>query len=134
MNRRRLLIALLGGAAAVRPQEAPRSVRGRLEQRDGRPALLVDGGRTVTPTGDAQTEGVLRDSRLSGADFELIGRYTAPAVFAVDPIHTRALFVHKDGKRLYVTYWCEVCAIRTYSPGVCWCCQEETALDLRESL
>lgn len=127
-------MALLGGTGFVRGQESARSIRGRLEQRDGRPALLVEGGRAVTPTGDAQTEGVLRDPRLNSSEFELIGRFTAPAVFAVDPIHTRALFVHKDGKRLYVTYWCEVCAIRTYSPGICWCCQEETALDLRESL
>jgi hypothetical protein len=31
-----------------------------------------------------------------------------------------------------VTYWCEVCAIRTYTPGECMCCQENTELDLRD--
>ena len=25
-----------------------------------------------------------------------------------------------------------VCSIRTYTPGICYCCQDETALDLRE--
>jgi hypothetical protein len=31
-----------------------------------------------------------------------------------------------------VTYWCAVCAIRTFTPGICWCCREETELDLLE--
>jgi hypothetical protein len=31
-----------------------------------------------------------------------------------------------------ITYWCDVCSIRTYTPGKCWCCQQETTLDLRD--
>ena len=31
-----------------------------------------------------------------------------------------------------VTYWCEVCAIRSYTPGLCVCCRDETTLDLRD--
>ena len=70
---------------------------------------------------------------LSGMELELIGKFSAPDLFTVDPIHTRAMFVHKNGKRYLITYWCELCAIRTYTPGKCWCCQQETQLDLRES-
>ena len=33
-----------------------------------------------------------------------------------------------------VSYWCEVCSIRTFTPGVCMCCQDETAVDLKERL
>jgi hypothetical protein len=83
--------------------------------------------------GDDPTMGVLRDKRLDGVDLEAIGHFESPDRFEVDGIHTRALFVHKDGKRLMITYWCDVCYIRTYTPGVCWCCQKYTDLDLRES-
>ena len=108
-------------------------MRGLLaESADAKPALKLPDGKLVGTEGDAPTLGVLRDKRLRGAEMELLGRFDARGAFIVDPIHTRSIFVHKDGKRLMVTYWCDVCAIRTYSPGICWCCQEETVLDLRE--
>jgi hypothetical protein len=72
---------------------------------------------------------VLKDARLAGSDFEVVGQAEG-GQFTIGPIHTRALFTYRDGKRLMVTYWCETCAIRTYTPGLCWCCREETALDL----
>ena len=56
----------------------------------------------------------------------------ANGVFEINPIYLAALYAYKDGARKRVTYWCDVCAIRTYSPGPCWCCREETALDLRD--
>lgn len=94
--------------------------------------MTLDGGRTVRLTGDEATLGVLRDARLKNADFEAAGRFTGANEFAVDLIHTRSLFAYVNGRRLMVTYWCDVCYIRTFTPGVCWCCQEDTALDLRE--
>ena len=86
----------------------------------------------ISLSGDADTVGVLNDARLEGVEFEINGKSEAPDRFTVNPIHTRAMFVHKGGKRLLVTYWCDVCAIRTYTPGICWCCREDTALDLQE--
>ena len=65
------------------------------------------------------------------SDFEIVGAVQGDTV-TIRPIHTPSLFVYKDGKRLRVTYWCDVCAIRTYTPGICWCCREETELDLRD--
>ena len=109
------------------------SVRGELIQSpDGKPTLKTRDGRLISLAGDADTTGVLKDKRLAGADFEVVGRFTAPDAFTVDPIHLRALFVHKNGKKLMITYWCEKCSIRTYTPGICWCCQEDTELDPRE--
>lgn len=101
---------------------------------DGRPALRTSDGRLIYLDGDKPTLGVLHDARLQGTQFEAVGRFTAPDRFEVLPIYKRAMFVHRDGKRLMVTYWCDVCGIRSYTPGPCWCCQQETQLDLREKL
>jgi hypothetical protein len=130
---RRLLIPTLVLACRLQSQPATVSLRGRLEAAgDGAPALAVPARGLVPLTGDRPTVGVLRDRRLAGADLEVIGRFVDQRVFQIDPIHLRALFVHRGGQRLYVTYWCELCSIRTYTPGICWCCQQDTALDLRE--
>ena len=121
--------AVLSGFGAV-PGLA---LRGKLVQTDGQtPAIETSRGKRVQLHGDEPTMGVVADKRLAGADLEAVGHFNLPGLFEIDPIHTRALFVHKDGKKLYVTYWCEVCYIRTYTPGVCWCCQKYTDLDLRE--
>lgn len=120
--------------SAANGEENPVSLRGKLDQRQGQPPVLtMAGGRTVTLEGDDQTTGVLRDPRVNGMDFEVIGSQVGDT-FRILPIHKRAMFVHQNGKRLFVTYWCAVCAIRTYTPGVCLCCQDQTALDLREKL
>lgn len=119
------VVAFSFGVIARAQGAAP--IRGMLKV----PATLQsDSGETVRLNGDEPTLGVLQDKRLEGADLELMGKQTAPGQFTVDPIHTRALFVHKDGKKLLVTYWCDVCYIRTYTPGRCWCCQDDTTLDL----
>jgi hypothetical protein len=131
MTRRYLLLSAVP-LAALRGQDKERA-RGRLIQESGlAPALLVSSGTTIQLAGDEASLAVLRDSRLKDADFEVVGQATAPNRFAVDPIHERALFVYRGGKRLVVTYWCEICSIRTYSPGQCVCCQEDTQLDLRD--
>jgi hypothetical protein len=110
-------------------------VRGKLTQKDGQPSVLTTPeGKSVPLEGDDQTTGVLRDARLKDLEFEAIGHYTPNGTLRILPIHKRAMYVHKDGKRMFVTYWCAVCAIRTYTPGICWCCQDDTALDLREKL
>lgn len=83
----------------------------------------------VSLDGDEPTLKVLHDARLKGADVEVLGHYRDPTHFDVDHIHTRSLFVYQGGKRKMVTYWCDVCYIRTYSPGKCWCCQKDTDLD-----
>lgn len=130
MNRRSFIPAL---AITARLFAVARdtTLRGKLIQ----PAVfLTTEGRRIHLAGDAATEGVIKDARVVGKEFEIIGTFKSPGEFEVGPIHTRSMFVLNNGKRLFVTYWCEVCSIRTYTPGKCWCCQENTELDLRENL
>ncbi len=87
-------------------------------------------GRMVRVTGDEPTEKILHDARLSGRVFEAKGHATGADSFAIDPIETRPMVVMDGAKRFRVTYYCDVCSIRTYSPGPCMCCQAETRLDL----
>jgi hypothetical protein len=120
------------GLAATSPSAAE-SVKGKLKQaKDGPAVLQADNGKTITLSGDEDTQKVLHDPRLNGASLEAIGHFTAPDQFAVEPIFEKNLFVLKNGKRLRITYWCDVCSIRTYAPGVCVCCQKWTDLDLQD--
>jgi hypothetical protein len=134
MHRRRfVLLFALAGSALLRAVETSTGLRGKLKA--GQPAVLqTDPAKSIFLTGDEATKGVLGDQRLDGTDFEVLGRFSDPTHFDVDKIHTRSLFVHKGDKRLMVTYWCDVCYIRTYTPGICWCCQKYTDLDLRETI
>jgi len=110
------------------------SLRGTLVRSSGnQPALELSDHKQVSLEGDEPTVGVLNDKRLWGTDFEVVGHFNSPGRFEVDPIHTRAMFVHKEGKRLTISYWCEVCYIRTYTPGTCVCCQKYTDLDLKDA-
>ncbi len=109
------------------------SLRGRLARRQDKvPALRGPDGRLITLEGDPDTTAVLGDDRLAGLDFEVEGQVLAADRFRVGPFHTRSIWVHRDGSKLAVSYWCEVCSIRTYTPGLCMCCRDETALELRE--
>lgn len=128
-----LTTVLVAAAGVLSAAPASVSLRGKLIQTDGKPQLESGGKIVFLDAADEPVAGVLHDPRLAGSDFEVRGHFSSPGRFLVDPIHTRPVFVHKGGKRLYVTYWCEVCAIRTYTPGKCWCCQKDTDVDLRET-
>ena len=132
MRRRQLLAGLLF-LPALSAADSATTLKGKLVKRPGnQPALHTSDGTLIALDGDEDTLGVLNDARLADAEFEVKGTSKAPGQFTIGPIHTRAMFVHKGGKRLMVTYWCDVCAIRTYTPGICWCCREDTELDLRD--
>jgi hypothetical protein len=121
-------------AMCVQAAETVRGLRGKLSP-GAKPRLIAETG-PVALTGDVGTLLVLADERLKGLDFEAVGEAAAgePDVFRVGPLHKRSMFVHRNGQRLMITYWCEVCSIRTFTPGVCMCCQDETAVDLKEKL
>jgi hypothetical protein len=124
----RFFLAASCFAAAATP-----SVRGKLTRsRDNKVALETADHKLIALDGDGPTVGVLDDQRLWGSDFEALGHFNTPDHFEIDGIHNRAMFVHRDGQRLMITYWCDVCYIRTYTPGICVCCQKYTDLDLRE--
>ena len=109
--------------------EGSKTVRGRFKTGG---TLLMPKRKPIQMTGDDPTKLVLNDVRLDGADFEALGEFAASGEFKIDPIHLRSMWVYKDNQRLMVSYWCDICYIRTYSPGICWCCQEYTKLDLKD--
>jgi hypothetical protein len=127
VNRRRLFATILS-SLSVWAQTAAATFRGKL--RAGQ--LLETASGPIRLTGDEPTLGVLNDPRVIGLELEVIGQSRAADALEIDPIHKKAMYALKDGKRLFVTYWCDICSIRTYTPGQCWCCQEQTELDLRE--
>jgi hypothetical protein len=109
------------------------TVRGKLIVEEGKPtAIETSEGRRIQVDGDNPTHKVLNDGRLNGFQVQARGHFTTPGQFAVDPIHTHAFMVNRDGHLKMVTYWCDVCSIRAYTPGPCVCCQQETTLDLRD--
>ena len=114
--------------AALLAADHSEAVRGKLTEQ----GIRLSDGRTIVISGDEDTMGVLHDPRLVGSDFEVMGKSSGPGQFQADPIQDHALFVYRNGKRLRVTYWCDVCAIRTYTPGLCWCCREDTVLDPKD--
>ena len=127
------VVLLVRRGLAATTQAATGSVKGKLIQHQDAPVVLqTDDGKTITLSGDEDTQKVLHDPRLSGVTLEAMGHFTAQDQFAVEPIFEKNMFVLKDGKRLRITYWCDVCSIRTYTPGVCVCCQKWTDLDLRD--
>src|SRR5260370_18451878 len=90
------------------------SLRGKLvRSADDKPALQTSENKPVYLKGDEPTVGVLNDKRLWGTDFEVVGHFNSPGHFEIDPIHTRAMFVPKDGKRLTIPSWCAVSYIPT---------------------
>lgn len=99
---------------------------------------LKSGATLATSQGDVQvvcdpnSDAVLHDGRLIGMGLELRGRLMDKGHFQLGDFHLKPLRVVKDGAKKEVTYWCAVCSIRTYTPGKCLCCQEETELDLRD--
>jgi hypothetical protein len=106
-------------------------LRGKLSVREGKPATLetVD-HQIVTLLGDDTTGKLLGDSRLSGFEVEARGHFVSPGRFQIDPSHTHSLMVRQDGHLKLISYWCDICSIRAYTPGPCVCCQRETTVDL----
>lgn len=117
-------------AADVHPNTV--TLRGKLQVTVSGASIETADRRHVALDGDSQTQKLLHDTRLNGFTVEAKGHYTAPDRFLIDPIHTRALLVRKDGALKMITYWCDVCSIRSFTPGPCVCCQKETTLDLRD--
>jgi hypothetical protein len=125
-----LALAVSIGAAASPPAD---TLRGRLAIAAGRaPALVTAEGKEVKLDGDAETRKILDDPRLDGFEVDAMGHFTAPGSFLIDPIHTRAIMVRRDGKLKLITYYCDLCNIRAWVPGPCACCQRETTLELRD--
>ena len=138
-----ILSALALGCLAETPKSSPPAaqasthssvkVRGKLTQRAGQPpAIETPDHKLVTLDGDEAALKVLNDKRLNGTELEASGHFTSADHFQVDPNHARTVLARKDGKIKMISYWCDVCSIRSYEPGPCWCCQAETVLQLKD--
>ena len=131
-----LLFAVAASCLAADAPQAPaktETLHGKLVQRAGQPpALQTADHKLIALSGDEPTTKILNDKRLAGFDLQIKGHLTGPEKFLIDPVHTRSLLVNKNGHLKMVTYWCSTCSIRSYEPGPCWCCQQETTLDLRD--
>lgn len=77
----------------------------------------------VTLRGDRFWIGQLRDPQLKDRHWEIEARPAGPGAFDIV-----AAYTIKEGERFRVTYYCDICHIRTHDPGRCMCCQEETIL------
>jgi hypothetical protein len=88
--------------------------------------LLTDSGEVHPLIKDLRSRGYWMDKRLRDRPMEL-HVHKFPGVPFVRLIDAYSL---KDGKKYRVDYWCAVCAITTYEPGPCPCCQDE--IELRE--
>ena len=130
-----VLATALAAAALCYPAEVHQgeTVRGKLIVEEGKPTVMETPDRQrIQLDGDTPTRKVLNDSRLNGFDVQAHGHLTSPGHFAIDPIHPHGFMVNRGGHLKMVTYWCDVCSIRAYTPGPCVCCQQETVLDLRD--
>jgi hypothetical protein len=124
------VLALATAGFAAESQEAV-TLHGTLIVREGKPAVIETLDRkSIELTGDAPTVKVLGDARLNGFQIQARGRFTSPGRFTIDPLHSRALLVRKEGGLKMISYWCDICSIRAYTPGVCACCQDETQVSL----
>ena len=127
------IFAFLRPALAATNQSGQETLQGKLTQHGDGPATLdLPDGRSIAVAGETESQKVLHDPRLAGMTVEGLGHFTSPQEFTLGPFYDKNMYVLKDGKRLRVTYWCDVCAIRTYTPGPCVCCQKWTDLDLRD--
>jgi hypothetical protein len=131
MNRRNLFAAIAAVAFLPVARAALRNLlRGRVAPDKGKSSskaesltfLTEDGGKEIV-TGDEFSMGQLQDPRLAGRLWELEGEGKPGGPFEI-----QKLFTIKDGKRYTVKYFCNVCNIYTYEPGLCMCCQDETVL------
>jgi hypothetical protein len=89
-------------------------------------ALVTDSGDVHPLVKDVRSRGFWMDKRLRDRPMELhVHKFPGlPFVRLID------VYGFKDGRKFRVDYWCTICAITTYQPGPCPCCQDE--IELRE--
>lgn len=99
---------------------------------------LRKGRILATPEGDFELRAdesitdLLEDERVIGMEIEVEGKRNPERIFLVNPVHLKPVYTYEGPKRLLVAYWCDVCYIRFYRPGTCWCCQKEVLLDPKD--
>ncbi len=124
-----LLLALAAAAWADAPQKSAQgaaqkseaTLTGQFVRQNGSPVLKVKDKAYRLVSNDGYANAVLGDDRISGRELRLEGRWKGADTFEVD-----RLFTVRDGKLHKVTYYCHICDITSYKPGLCDCCQQPT--------
>jgi len=83
-----------------------------------RPALQTKEKRVPLGSADINLVATLSDSRVSGREMKLEGKFRSDGVFEVHRI-----FVVRGSALYRLIYFCETCNIVTFGPGDCACCQ-----------
>jgi len=119
-----LLSAHLAGAEPKGGASPKRTLRARLIAPVEDPVRVRDeqGDEYVLEL-DVDGTHTLHDPILVDRMWEFEGRRTPEGRFEVSK-----MFTIKDGVRHKVTYYCEVCHIVSFRPGLCMCCQDDVAL------
>jgi hypothetical protein len=94
-------------------------------------ATLYAAGAPPTDS-DPSTRKVLGNLRLNGFEVHAKGHHTSAGKFLIDPLSSHAMMVRKGNDLKLVTYFCDVCSPRAYTPGPCVCWEKETVRDLRD--
>ena len=135
-----MLLALAGGAWAQSPPTAHQhasdkaasakpeaTITGRLAHENKTPVLKANGKTVRLLSSDDYANAILHEPRFVGRELRLEGRWKSADTFDAD-----RLFSVRDGKLFKVIYYCDVCNITSYKPGLCDCCQQPT--EVREVL
>ena len=89
-------------------------------------ALVTESGELYPIIKDLRSRGLFMDKRMHHRPMELeVHRYAGLPFLQVIEVYSV-----KEGKKYRVDYWCSICAISTFQPGPCPCCQAE--IELRE--
>jgi hypothetical protein len=123
-------MALTASLFAADSLPAHQTLHGTLQIAEGKPPILVMDGKKVVLEGDDVIAAILKDPRVSGFEVEAKGHFAGNGHFVIDASHNHPMLVRKDGHLKLISYWCDICSIRAYTPGICACCQRETNLDL----
>ncbi len=94
------------------------------EQGDSQVVLEMEDGGAVPLLRDDRSRFFFMDRRVQDRPVVLkVYRYKAmPYVRLLDA------WTVKQGKRFRICYWCNTCAITTFTPGRCPCCQDDVEL------
>ena len=102
-----------GGEPAATGKECPDDPVGGWAIRTGEGTLhrLSPGDKRVA---------MLTDVRVRSRELQIEAWQDADGELAI--VHLYSVI---DGQAHQPHYYCDVCAIKSYTPGLCWCCQEE---------
>jgi hypothetical protein len=151
-----LLFSLL--ATFVFPPSAPATTLGSIsQQREGHTLAVIRGRAVCLDSGGREVKGLFGCSEtgsrfgfasIDGKLYKFLPTDTMTAVFSDSRVRQRELQLTarlhdggqleiikvqsiKEGKLYDIFYFCDICSITAYTPGLCPCCRNE--LEFRET-